>query len=215
LKCYFCEKIAVKHSNNLNLKKYKKAILIIFSLSLLQFSSYSQSSYGINFGVLTGKNGNYLSDTINGFELKNIRNGYNIEAKAHFGTFSIFISPSISYQSYSVAKNYNQINPFVNDSSVKSLKAKGTVGFQAGIFKKKMILKAGTGLNYNYIIMIDKNDQGINFQTLRDNYLAYNMDLEFDFYFLNFSLSYEKSFSKILQKTDKLDFLLFSIGIKF
>lgn len=197
------------------MKKYKKAILIIFSLIFVQFSSYSQSSYSINFGVLTGKNGNYLSDSINGFELKNIRNGYNIEAKAHFGTFSIFISPSISYQSYTVSKNYNQINPFVNDSSIKSLKAKGTIGFQAGLLQNKMILRAGSGLNYNYIIMIDKNDQGINFQTLSDNYLAYNMDLGFDFYFLSFSLSYEKSFSKILQKTNKFDFLIFSLGFKF
>jgi hypothetical protein len=215
MKCYFCEKIAVKHSNNLDLKKYKVAILIIFGSCILNFSSYAQSSYSINFGVLTGKNGNYLSDTINGFELKNFRNGYNLEAKAHFGTFSIFISPSVSYQSYTVSNTYNEINPFVKNSSVKSLKAKGTIGFQAGLLKKKMILRAGSGLNYNYIIMIDKNDQGVNFQTLRDNYLAYNMDFELDFYFLRLGLAYEKSFSKILQETDKLDFLIFSVGIRF
>lgn len=214
MKCYFCKKIAVNHSNSLDLKKYKVAILIIFGSCIMHFSSFSQSSYSINFGVLTGKNGNFLSDSINGFEFKNFRNGYNIEAKAHFGTFSIFISPSISYQSYTVTKNYNQINPFVNDSYVKSLKAKGTVGFQAGLLKKKMILRAGSGLNYNYIVMIDKNDQGINFQTLRDNFLAYNIDFELDFYFLRIGLAYEKSFSKILQNTDKLDFLIFSVGIK-
>jgi hypothetical protein len=181
------------------------------------FSVAGQSSYIIDFGVITGNNGKMLGDSTISFpnSLKEFRNGYNAGFKAYFGTYSFFISPGIYYQEYTIKNDYKSPDPFVDSPRIRSAKAKAVIGYQADMFKRKLNLRLGGGLNYNYIIKIDNNPYGVDFQTLSDKYLAYNFDIAFDIFFVNLGLSYEKSIPKILNSQKKFDFIIISAGISF
>lgn len=158
-----------------------------------------------------------LGDSTNSFpnSLKEFRNGYNAGIKAYFGTYSFFISPGIYYQEYTIKSDYKSPDPFVDSPRIRSAKAKAVVGYQADMLKRKLNLRLGGGLNYNYIIKIDNNPYGVDFQTLSDKYLAYNFDIAFNVFFVNLGLSYEKSIPKILNSQKKFDFIIISAGISF
>ena len=176
-----------------------------------------QSSYSIDFGIMTGGNGNLLGDSLVSFpnSVKEFRNGYTAGVKAFFGTYGFFISPGLYYQDYTIKNNYEKLNPFVKSPRIRSAKAKAILGYQADMLKRKLNFRLGGGLNYNYIIIIEKNNSGIDFQTINDKYFAYNFDVGLDIYFLNLGLSYERSISDVIKSKNKFDFIVFTAGINF
>ena len=187
-------------------------LLLLFCFSQLN----GQSSYNAVFGIIAGNNGNIIGDSISIIpkNLEKFRNGYTIGINGVFGTYGFFISPGAYFKDYTISGNYNMIEPFVNAPRIKSVKAKTIIGYQANFFSNSVKFRFGGGLNYNYIVTINKNDLGVGFNTVRDNYLAYSFDLGFDLYFLTFGLGYEKTFSEVIKPDNKLDFLVLTAGIK-
>ncbi|MGE5354844.1 MAG: hypothetical protein ACM3PT_01270 [Deltaproteobacteria bacterium] len=199
--------------NSLFLKKIFLFLLLIASTLFVA----GQSTYTAEFGILAGKNGNLTGDSITGFpnSLKQFRNGYNAGVKATFGTYSFFISPGLYYQEYTVKNDFTSLNPFIDSPRIRSVKAKVALGYQAYTLKRKINFRLGGGLNYNYVISIDKNVQGYDFKTIEDRYLAYNVGIDADAFFISLGLSYERSIPKILNSDIKFDFLIFSAGFNF
>ncbi len=174
-----------------------------------------QSSYGTSFGIVIGNNGNILSvakDTVRTF-----RNGYQIGLKANFGTYSFYISPSVFFKNITIDNSFKKINPFEKSPSLKIGKAKVVIGYQTNLFTKRIKFKLGGGLNGNYILAIADNPQSYNFNNITDTYIAYNIDVGVDVFFLNFNISYEKSLKDvfIIDPKHKFDFLVFSAGVLF
>ncbi len=180
----------------------------------MQNIASAQSSYGASFGVVTGKDGNLLKSKDS---IRTYRNGYQIGLKANFGTYSFYISPSIFYESITIDTSFKKINPFEKSPSLKIGKAKVVVGYQTNILTKKIKFKIGGGINGNYILSIADNNMNYTFNTITDRYIAYNIDVGFDIFFLNFNISYEKSLNDIFVENPKhkFDFLVLSAGVLF
>lgn len=195
------------------IKKY--SVLLVFCAFTL--SMYGQSAFSFDFGILAGNNGNLLGDSLTSFpeSFKEFRNGYTTGVKARFGTYSFFISPGLYYQDYTIKNSYERLSPFVKSPRIRSAKGKVIVGYQADMMKRKLNFRLGGGLNYNYIIIIDKNNSAIDFKTVNDKYLGYNFDIGLDIYFLNLGLSYERSIPNVIKSSKKFDFFVVTAGINF
>lgn len=189
-------------------------IIIFILFGLIQLSS--QSSYNMVFGIIAGNNGNILDEnnSLIPKNLQHFRNGYTIGVNGVFGTYGFFISPGAYFKDYTISGYYNKIEPFVSAPRIKSIKAKSIIGYQAGFLKNRIKFRFGGGLNYNYIVTINKNDLGVGFNTVNDNYLAYSIDLGVDLYILTFGLGYERTFSEVIKPDIKMDFLVLTAGIK-
>jgi hypothetical protein len=190
------------------------ALILFMLLGFIQLSS--QSSYHLVFGAIAGNNGNTLDDSVSVIPVKlnQFRNGYTLGINGVFGTYGFFISPGAYYKDYTISEEYSKLQPFVTAPRIKSIKAKTIIGYQAGFLNNKINFRFGGGLNYNYIVTINKNDLGVGFNTVNDNYLAYSFDLGFDLYFLTFGLGYESTFSEVIKPETKMQFLVFTAGIK-
>lgn len=195
------------------LKKY----LVLFLFGSLSWTLNGQSTFSFDFGILAGNNGNLLGDSLTGFpeSIKEFRNGYSAGLKACFGTYGFFLSPGLYYQDYTISNKYVNLDPFIKSPRIRSAKAKVIVGYQADMLKRKLNFRLGGGLNYNYIIIIDKNNLAIDFQTINDKYLAYNFDVGLDIFFLNLGLSYERSIPDVIKSKNKFDFFILTAGINF
>ena len=196
------------------MKLFLYTTFIIVFLSVMQNIASAQSSYGASFGVVTGKDGNLLKSKDS---IRTYRNGYQIGLKANFGTYSFYISPSIFYESITIDTSFKKINPFEKSPSLKIGKAKVVVGYQTNLLTKKIKFKIGGGINGNYILSIADNNMNYTFNTITDRYIAYNIDVGFDIFFLNFNISYEKSLNDIFVENPKhkFDFLVLSAGVLF
>lgn len=192
-------------------------IFIIFITLFTIQNALCQSSFSLDFGGLIGNNGSIFGDTTFKIPSKdmNFRNGYILGLKGVFGTYGFFISPGIYFQSESIDRSFKIINPLVKSPSMKKLKAKSILGYKFDMFSDNFTFRVGGGVNWNYLISIDNNNYNYSFSTLKDQYLAYNFDLGFDFNFFNLSLSYEKSLKNVLIDNDKFDNLILTAGIDF
>lgn len=187
-------------------------ILILLFLGMQNFT-FGQSSYGANFGVVMGNNGNALNG-IND-SLYSFREGYQFGVLGNFGTYSFFISPGLYYKNITINNNFEKIDPFVKSPRLKIAKAKVVMGYQTDIISKKIKFKVGGGVNGNYIISIDDNGEDFSFNTLEDTHWAYSFDIGIDFFIVNINLSYEKSIKEVFKgsKDYKFDYFILSAGI--
>ena len=195
------------------MRNFLYTTFIILLLSATQNFVSGQSSFGMNFGVVVGDNGNIIQDST-----KTFRNGYQIGVLGNFGTYSFFISPGVYFKDVTINKDYKDITPFERSPRIKIAKAKVILGYQTNILTRKIKLKFGGGMNGNYVINISDNDEGYNFDTLNDTYMGYNIDIGLDFFSLTFNISYEKSIKEILTLKDKkssLDFIILTAGFVF
>lgn len=189
-------------------------ILILFFLGIQNFT-LGQSSYGANFGVVMGNNGNALNG-IND-SLYSFREGYQFGVLGNFGTYSFFISPGVYFKDITINNNFEKIDPFVKSPRLKIANAKVVMGYQTDILSKNIKFKVGGGVNGNYIISIDDNSEDFSFNTLEDTHWAYNFDIGIDFFIININLSYEKSIKEVFSRTPddkyKFDYFILSAGI--
>ncbi len=195
------------------MRNFLYTTFLILLLSATQNFVSGQSSFGMNFGVVAGDNGNIIQDSA-----KTFRNGYQIGVLGNFGTYSFFISPGVYFKDVTIKKDYKDIAPFERSPRIKIAKAKVILGYQTNILTRKIKLKFGGGMNGNYVINISDNDEGYNFDTLNDTYMGYNIDIGLDFFSLTFNISYEKSIKEILTLKDKkssLDFIILTAGFVF
>ncbi len=186
---------------------------IVLLVAHLHKNVNAQSSYGMNFGVVVGDNGNIIQDSVYSF-----RNGYQVGVFGNFGTYGFFVSPGLYFKSVTIDNSFNKIEPFRVSPAIKIAKAKIIFGYQTNLFTRKIKLKLGGGMNGNYVILIDKNDADFNFNTLNDKFLGYNIDIGLDFFFLTFNISYEKSVKEVLSANGNnsgLDFFILSAGFMF
>ncbi len=198
------------------MRKISYITFLILLLSATQNFINAQSSFGMNFGIVMGSNGNFVQDTLK--SISSFRNGYQIGVLGNFGTYSFFVSPGIYFKDFTIKKDFNKIDPFEKSPRIKLAKAKITLGYQTNLITRKIKLKFGGGLNGNYIININNNDEGYNFDTLEDTYLGYNIDIGLDFFSFTFNISYEKSIKEVLtlnKKSSGLDFIILTGGILF
>jgi hypothetical protein len=197
-------------------KKFSYISIIILLLFIKQNIALGQSSYGFNFGVAIGGNGELMNnskDSINTF-----KNGYQVGILGTFGTYSFFISPGIYYEDITINKGYSKVDPFIKSPRMKLAKAKVVMGYQTNLLTKRVKFKIGGGVNGSYLLNIAENDMDYTFNNLEDNYLGYSIDLGLDFFFININLSYEKSLKNTFTKLDnkhKSDFLILSAGVSF
>lgn len=205
--------IELKQQNLVKIFLYT-TFLILF-VSATQNIVSGQSSYGTSFGVVIGNDGNVLKKYKN--DVRTFRNGYQVGLKANFGTYSFYISPGIFYKSVTIDTSFTKIEPFVKSPSLKIGKAKVVIGYQTNLFTKKIKFKLGGGLNGNYVLSISDNNQDYDFVNITDKYLAYNVDIGLDVFFLNFNISYEKSLKDVFVGTPnhKFDFIVLSAGVLF
>jgi len=197
-------------------KKYLYTTFIILLLVAIQNIALGQSSYGANFGIVVGNNGNLLNSS--GDSIRTYRNGYQIGVKASFGTYSFFIAPSINFKDISISNSFNSVNPFEKTPRLKIMKAKFVIGYQKSIITKKIIFKIGGGLNESLIVSVSDNKEGYSLENLEDKYLAYNIDIGFDIFKFSINLSYEKSLKNIYianENEHKFDYLILTTGLMF
>lgn len=194
----------------MNLLKY--LIFIFLLMHAGQNKIRAQSSTSVEMGILLGDDGDFINNYAQGF-----RNGYMIGLKGDYGTYEVFISPGIYFQSFTINNNYKKVKPFVRDERINMLKAKALLGYKTYFLTRKTKFKFGGGITANYIINIAKNDKGVNFKTLSDTYWGYTLDTGFEIFSISLSVSYEKPFKEILKIDDKrsyFDFLVFSLSIE-
>lgn len=197
------------------MKNFLYTTFIILLIIVTHSFASGQSSYGVSFGAIIGNNGDLLKskkDSVNTF-----RNGYQIGLKADFGAYSFYISPSVFYEDITIYNSFKNINPFQKSPSLKIGKAKLVFGYQTNLVTKNIKFKIGGGLNGNYVLNISQNNENLSFNDIKDVYAAYNIDVELDVFFVNLSVSYEKSLKEVYVNTPnhKYDLLVFSAGVMF
>ena len=192
-------------------KLYTKYIILL--MIVIQNIAIGQSSFNVNIGAVAGNNGNLITDS-----LRTYRTGYQIGVTGNFGTYNFFISPGVFFKDITINNRFNEIKPFVKSPRIKFAKAKIIIGYQTNLITKKIKFRIGGGINGNYIININDNNEDFSINTLEDTYLAYNFDIGLDFFILSFNLSYEKSVKNVLTNSvdgNKFDFLILSAGVIF
>ncbi len=186
--------------------------LILFIVSF-QKNVNGQSSYRLVGGILVGSDGN-LPNLISNDE-KKFRIGYQAGINANFGTYNFIISPGIFYRNITIDDGFKKIDPFVKTPRFHIAKSKIILSYQADLGSKKIKMRLGGGANGSYLIMSDLVDNS-NWNVVNDVYYGYNFDFGFDFYFLTFLFSYEKSLIDTLSyknNNSRLDFFEMSVGI--
>lgn len=176
--------------------------LIIFSLHDI----YSQDGGLIYLGTINCSIENAPNE---------IRPGFSIGAQGKIGSPGFFMSPGLVYQDFTIY-SFDK-HRYVNDQpSYKMLKLTNDAGFEYKIFKI-FKFRFFVGASLNYVMTIDKNDYGVDFDTLSDAYFSYNYGAGISIGFVTLDFKRDNSITDFYKNYEKkgISFNCLNLGIQF
>lgn len=148
-------------------------------------------------------------------EPNTIRPGYSIGGQGKIGSPGFFMSPGIIFQKFTV--DPFDKNRYYNDRpSYSMIKLTNDAGYEYKIFKFFKV-RVFAGVSLNYVISIDENTRGINFNNLYDANFSYDYGAGISLWFITFDFKRDNNLTDFFKDIEKkgINFTCFNIGITF
>lgn len=185
---------------------FRKVINIILISFVFVANIISQDFANIKAGALM------VGVSNNDFDF---RPGYDLGIAVRIGSPGFFMSPSLSYQKFTI-EQYNKKEYLNKRPSYSLVKLNNDAGFEFKL-AKWFLYRAYAGVNLNYILSIDNNPQNIDFTQIYDGFVGYDFGVGVTLGFITLDFKWEKSFTefyKDINKT-KLNFSTINVGFVF
>lgn len=186
-----------------------KSILILF-LIMSQLTLYGQSGAVVHVGSSLAFSDNpTTNDSSESFK------GWNLGLGARFGSGFWYLAPRLELHKMQLLST-PKFDPFDMDQKYTYV-IKAPVHFAARLYKKSIfLLRASAGVNPNFIWSIQKNNFGLDHNTISDLHLGVGGNLGFDIGPLALDFMFEKGVTEYYKSTGyKMDYITLQAGIFF
>ena len=193
-------------------EKLKLALILVCFCWLSEQQQLSAQN-GANFvaGVVLAGNINLGSISDTSVHHK----GFHAGVDARIGPYGFYLSPGLHYYQIDIQPD-NRWQFFSSGPKYHLIKGPINIAYKMFITRQVKFRIKG-GLDLNYVLLIDENDAGINFDTVNDAFFGVNLGAGFDISRFTIDFNYESGLTNYIKDQDdsKLNFFSASIGFFF
>lgn len=141
--------------------------------------------------------------------------GFHVGVDARIGPYGFYLNPGLHYYNIEVQSGTG-FNFLSNGPKYHIIKGPLNIAYKMFITRKfKFRIKGG--LDINYILLIDDNDNGVSFENVNDAYFGINLGAGFDINRFTFDVNYESGLTNSLADIEdsKVNYFTASLGFFF
>jgi hypothetical protein len=186
--------------------KSLRLIILIFLIFVVFNNLNSQDGAQLYVGTLNVSVPN---------EPNTIRPGFNVGGQGKIGSPGFFMAPGLIFQKFTV--DPFDKNRYYNDRpSYSMIKLTTDGGYEYKILKFLKV-RIFAGVSLNYVISIDENTRGINFNNLYDANFSYDYGAGISLWFITLDFKRDNNLTDFFKDVEKkgISFNCINIGISF